>query len=317
MLRLVMMGTGEFAIPAFRALLGSPHAIVGLFTQPDRTGRGHHHHPHPMKETALASGVPVFQPEKVNAPDSLETLRALAPDLCVVAAYGQILSARLLAIPKRGAINIHASLLPKYRGAAPIQYAIRNGETETGITIFQIEPKLDAGGILSMRSTPIGPDETAGELHDRLAAMSAPQLLETLERIENGTIQPVPQSSEVTLAPRLNKAEGIIDWNRSARQIHDHLRAMTPWPRAFTWMVAASGEPHRLLALRSAPHPDHSAGAARPGEILRADSTGLLVATGEGVLQLLEVQPEGKRAMAVDEFLRGHPLQPGDCFSTP
>jgi methionyl-tRNA formyltransferase len=193
-LRLIMMGTGTFALPTFQALIESAHEVVALVTQPDRVGRGHHHHPHPMKDAALEAGIPVLQPEKVNRPEVLEQLTSFGPDLFVVAAYGQILSPDLLEIPRLGAVNVHGSLLPKYRGAAPIQYAIWHGETETGLTLFQLEPKLDAGPILGMVKTPIGPKETAGELHDRLAAIAPPLTLEVLRGLETGEIQRRPQT---------------------------------------------------------------------------------------------------------------------------
>lgn len=314
MLRIVMMGTGEFALPAFRALAASPHPIVGLFTQPDRTGRGHHQHPHPMKEFALEQGIPVFQPERVKRPEALDDLRQLNADLCVVAAYGQILSAELLAIPRLGAINIHASLLPKYRGAAPIQYAIRNGETETGITIFQIEPQLDSGLILSQMTTPIGPDETSGELHDRLALLSADLIVDTVTQIDQGTVTPRPQVGPVTLAPRLQKHEGVIDWSRPAADIANHVRAMQPWPKAFSWLALEDRPSLRVLILKAV----RGAAAATqpPGTITAVSPERIEVACGSGTLEVMELQPEGKRPQAVREFLNGHSVVVGNRFVT-
>lgn len=309
-MRVAMMGTGEFALPAFRALQSSRHEVVGLLTQPDRKGRGHHHHPHPMKESAVAAGIPVFQPENVNAAESLAELRELNAELCVVAAYGQILSADLLAIPRKGAVNIHASLLPKYRGAAPIQYAIWNGETETGITIFQIEPKLDAGPILAIERTPIGPDETAGELHDRLAQLGARMIVEVVDAIAEERAQPLVQEGSATKAPRLKKSDGIVDWTRSAQQVHDQIRAMQPWPKAFTWFSGESGEPQRLLLLASRIVRD-AASSEAAGTVVRADADALSISTGDGVLELVRVQPEGKRAMTAVEFLNGHSIRVG------
>src|SRR5580704_10941854 len=254
-LRLVMMATGGFALPTFRALLEGKHTVVGLFTQPDRTGRGHHRHVNPLKELALERGLPVFQPEKANTTEAVADLAALAPDLCVVAAYGQILSAELLAVPRLGAINVHASILPKYRGAAPIQTAILQGETETGITIFQIEPKLDAGPILGIERTPIGAKETSGELESRLSILGADLALRVVDQIAAGTTQPIVQdSTQASRAPRLKKESGRIDWNRSPRQIDCQVRALQPWPLAYSTLAmrhdkAVGGGPGRSLRL--------------------------------------------------------------------
>lgn len=315
-LRLVMMGTGEFALPSFLALCDSPHEVVGLFTQPDRTGRGHHAHPHPMKDAAIARNVPVFQPENVNTQEYLDSLRSLNADLCVVAAYGQILKRELLEIPRLGAVNIHASLLPKYRGAAPIHHAIKAGETESGITIFKIEPRLDAGPILLMEPSPIGPEETSGEVHDRLAERAAPLILQVAEQLEQGTTTPVTQPKTApSLAPKMHKSSGTIDWTLSAKQIHDHIRAMSPWPRAFTWIRHADDEPKRLLVHKSRVLEEPA--QRSPGCVVKADHDHLLVQTGDGLLELLEVQPEGKRTMNIADFLHGHHLIPGDSFETP
>ncbi|MBD3672599.1 MAG: methionyl-tRNA formyltransferase [Planctomycetaceae bacterium] len=316
-LNVVMMGTGEFALPAFLALCDSGHQVVGLFTQPDRTGRGHHsHQPHPMKEAALERNIPVFQPDNVNTQQSLDELRDLKADVFIVAAYGQILKPELLDIPPLGAFNIHGSLLPKYRGASPIQYAILHGETESGITIFKIEPKLDAGPMIRKDAIPVGPDETAGELHDRLAQLGGEVIVATVDEIESGSLEPLPQTeSETVYAPRLKKTDGIIDWTRSAKQIHDHIRAFQPWPKTFTWFQHADQEPQRLLIHKTEvfdqPTPDS------PGAIFSADETQVLVATGNGILNIIELQPEGKRRMAASDFMHGHALQPGDRFETP
>lgn len=318
-LRVVMMGTGEFALPAFVALCDSHHDVIGLYTQPDRTGRGHHaHQPHPMKEAALERSVPVLQPENVNTPESLDELRSLAADVFIVAAYGQILKPALLDIPPRGVFNIHASLLPKYRGAAPIQYAIMHGETETGITIFRIEPKLDAGPVVRRESLSIGPEETAGELHDRLARLAAEIIVETVDAIEAGSLEAIVQAeSETVYAPRIKKQEGIIDWTRSAQQIHDHVRAMQPWPKTFTWFQHADRKPQRILIHRTKAIGSETTAGFSPGAIVSADEDHVLVATGDGLLEIVELQPEGKRRMSAIDFLHGHSLQPGDRFETP
>ena len=312
-LRLVMMGTGEFALPTFRALYDAPHEVVGLFTQPDRSGRGHHQHPHPMKELALERGTPVFQPEKVHAPEALSSLRDLRPDVCVVAAYGQILSAELIGIPRLGAINLHASLLPKYRGAAPIQYAVWNGERETGVTIFRIEPKLDAGPVLGVVSTPIGPKETAGELEARLAELAVPLTLRVLGQIESGKVDERTQDvSQVTRAPRLKKTDGLIDWARSAAEVDWHVRAMQPWPNPYTYLHQSGKPPLRLLVLDV--EPADGAASVPPGTVVQADSGRLRVQAVNGAVDLLRLRPEGKRDMTAAEFLNGHAVRPGDRF---
>lgn len=315
-LRLVMMGTGDFAVPTLEGLYKSPHDVVGLVTQPDRTGRGHHHHVNPMKETALAHGTPVFQPEKANAAESLERLREFGADLFVVAAYGQILSVKLLSIPRLGAINLHASLLPKYRGAAPINYAILNGEAETGVTIFQIEPKLDAGPMLARISTPIGPKETAGELEARLSRLAVASTLDVLSRLEAGIVEPLTQDrSLVSLAPRMPKTMGQIDWAKSSDQIGWHIRAMQPWPKPYTFLHQTERPTLRTLILDvdAAEVPGEST-ATRPGTVVSVTGTELLVRTGNSAVAIRSLQPAGKRAMAVNDFLRGHAINVGDHF---
>lgn len=316
-LRLLMMGTGEFAMPAFRALCDSSHEVVALVTQPDRTGRGHHHHVNLMKDLALERGVEVFQPERSNTEESLQRLQDFGADLFVVAAYGQILSARLLAIPRLGAINLHASLLPKYRGAAPIHYAILNGETRTGVTIFQIEPKLDAGLILGQVATEIGPDETSGDLLPRLAELAAPLTLQVIDDLEHGRARSMPQDpSEVTLAPKMPKEMGLIDWTQPAARIGCHVRAMQPWPMPYTFLHQPDKPPSRLLLLRVRPVAARS-NAVAPGAVIDADTGRLVVQTGDGGLEILELQPSGKRRMSVAEFQRGHAVRPGDRFGNP
>jgi methionyl-tRNA formyltransferase len=310
-LRVVMMGTGEFALPTFNGLYETGHTIVGLYTQPDRTGRGHHHHQNPMKQTALEHETPVFQPESIKTAQALDELRSLNADLYVVAAYGQILSKELLQIPRCGAINVHASLLPKYRGAAPIQHAILNGETETGITIFEIRPKLDAGPILGTAELSIGPKETAGELEQRLAELAVPLTKRVIDQIESGKVDACEQdSSAVTLAPRLQKSTGAVDWSQRATEIGWHIRAMQPWPNAFTFLEPHDGDPIRLILLDV--ELSELDDAAPPGTVLFADRKHLVVQTGDGALELLQVRPQGKRAMAVADFLCGHTIQAGD-----
>jgi methionyl-tRNA formyltransferase len=320
-----MMGTGEFALPTFLSLYETPHQVVGLFTQPDRKGRGHHHHPHPMKEAAVAHGTPVFQPENVNAPEVLESLRFLKPDVCLVAAYGQILSKDLLAIPRLGAFNVHASLLPKDRGAAPIQYAIWKGETETGITIFRIEPKLDAGPIVGRETISIGKKETYGELQNRLADLAVPLTLRVLQELAEDRLQGETQDSQaVTKAPRLKKTDGEIRWDLSAVEIGWHIRAMQPWPAPYTFFHQPDQKPLRLIVTEvdrvsgEQLPPDIPAHhflplvKVPPGRVVYTDNHRLLVQTGDGLLELLKLRPEGKRDMPAGDFLHGHSVRPGD-----
>jgi methionyl-tRNA formyltransferase len=323
-LRIVMMGTGAFALPTFRALCGSRHLPLGLFTQPDRSGRGHHRHVNPLKQLALQCGVPVFQPQSANEPEAVSQLAALSPDVCLVAAYGQILRPAVLAIPRRGTINVHASLLPKYRGAAPIQAAILSGEHETGVTIFQIEPAIDAGPVYAAERTPIGPAETAGDLEARLAEIGAALAMQVLDQIEAGTPRPLVQdSSQASRAPRLKKESGRIDWNQTAAQIERHVRAMQPWPMAHTILArraapAPGGSPLRLIILAVAPaaHVASDTSALAPGTIVLADQSRLVVQTRGGALEVLRLRPEGKRDMSAAEFLRGYRIAAGDRFAS-
>ncbi len=312
-LRLLMMGTGTFALPTFLSLYESGHEVVGLVTQPDRAGRGHHHHPHPMKDAALERGTPVFQPTKANAAESIERLREFNANLFVVAAYGQILSAELLGIPRLGAINVHASLLPKYRGAAPILYAILNGETETGISIFRIEPKLDAGPLLGMVSTPIQAKETTGDLEKRLSQLSPALTIEVINQLESGTTQEVTQDqSQVTTAPRMKKEIGLIDWSQPSLVVERHIRAMQPWPKPYTFLHSTDEVPLRMLILDVDPLPATDA-SGEPGEIfVGTDSEELCVVTGDGAVRVNRLQPAGKRAMTAADFRRGHSLETGD-----
>jgi len=317
-LRLVMMGTGRFALPVFEALHESAHHLAGLFTQPDRRGRGHHRHRNPLKESAEAHGTPVFQPESVNAPESVQSLRNLEADLCVVAAYGQILSAEVIATPRLGCINVHASLLPKYRGAAPVHHAILNGEAETGVTVFQIEPKLDAGVMLGHVQTPIGPDETTGELEARLAELAVPVTLQVIEELEQGRASPQPQDNTVvTKAPLMKKSFGRINWSQTAKQIANHVRAMQPWPTAFTFLSQSDEKPLRVILTDVTPRetvPGQLDGA-EPGTVVFADKATVVVQVGEGVVEIRRLRPEGKREMTAAEFQHGHALQPGDRFT--
>jgi methionyl-tRNA formyltransferase len=307
-LRLVFMGTGTYALPTFKGLYATDHDVVGLVTQPDRTGRGHHSHQNPLKDFALANDTGVLQPQRANDDESLNQLREFKADLFVVAAYGQILSAELLAIPRLGAINLHASLLPKYRGAAPIQFAMISGETETGITIFQIEPKLDAGPILGVCTTRIDDEETYGDLQDRLAELSVPLAQSVIDQLDQGTCPAsIQDGSGVTKAPRLKKTDGAIPWEKSARLVNCHIRGVQPWPKPSA-TLESGGKAIRMLVLATQ-HSDRSIDGP-PGSILIESRKQLFVQTGDGVLEITAIQPEGKRRMHPSEFLNGRQLDP-------
>jgi methionyl-tRNA formyltransferase len=317
-MRLVMMGTGTFAQPTFEALLKTSHQVVGLVTQPDRAvgqQRGSTRLAEQgMKEIALAHGLPVLQPESINTAEGVALLQGLAPDLLVVAAYGQILSRDVLAAAPQGGINVHASLLPKYRGAAPIAWAIYHGETRTGVTIIRMSIHLDAGDILAQEAVDILPAETAGELEARLGPLGATLAVRTIDRLAAGPVSGTPQDkSQVTKAPKLTKEHGRIDWNRAARDVCNQIRAMAPWPTAYTFLHQQGQAPLRLIVHKAQPvewQGSAAAGAAVPG-----DDGILRVVAGVGTaVEVLELQPAGKRRMAAVEFLRGRHLQPSDHF---
>jgi methionyl-tRNA formyltransferase len=305
-LKVLFLGTAEFACPSLETLLASPHELTGVVTQPDRPrGRGQKWIPSPVKSIALKANLPVYQPEKVRDPGFLETLKSLGPELMVVVAYGQILSAAVLAIPPRGCVNVHGSLLPKYRGAAPIARAIQGGETQTGITTMLMDPGMDTGPILLAERTEITQEDTAGSLHDRLSRIGAGLLLRTLEGLEMNTLTPQPQDhSQATYAPKIEKEEAGIRWNSPARQVFNLIRAFDPWPGAFTlWS-------ERTLKLF---RPCLVEGEVKesPGTILQASGEGLRIAASGGHLLIREVQLESRPRMRVGEFLRGHPLPSG------
>jgi methionyl-tRNA formyltransferase len=320
-LRLVMMGTGTFAQPTLEALLKSGHQIVALVTQPDRAvgqqrgstrlaERG-------MKHIALEHKIPVFQPESVNSAAGVAGLRSFSPDLLVVAAYGQILSRDVLATAAQGGINVHASLLPAYRGAAPIAWAIYHGEMRTGVTIIRMSIYLDAGDILAQEPIDILPNETAGELEARLGPLGAHLAVNTVERLAVGPVAGVPQDkSRATKAPKLTKEHGLIDWTKNAEQVRNHIRAMQPWPTAYTFLHRAGQPPLRVILSRANVRSDLQANMFTPGEAVSNSSPHHLVigaALGTCV-EVVELQPAGKRRMPAAEFLRGHPLRPGDRF---
>lgn len=309
-LRLVMMGTGEFALPSFETLYQTGHTVVGLFTQPDRIAPGRRReHENPLKQLALARQTSVLQPVNVNTPEGVAALAALEPDVLVVAAYGQILSPEILRTPRLAAINVHASLLPRHRGASPVAHAIWMGDPVTGVSIIQILPALDAGPVLSTVSTPIGPTETAGELEDRLAHLGAALLPDVLRDLQAGTAQGVPQDPTlVTRCPKLRKEQGQIDWSQTPARIDCHVRAMQPWPGPSTHLLEESQPPQRLIVLAVRQANDRV--EAPPGQVVADPEGRLLVQAGGGQVELLRVQPPGKKPMAASDFLRGHPLPP-------
>jgi len=306
-MRIVFFGTPTFAVPSLRVLLDRPDPVVGVVCQPDKpAGRGQHLTVAPVKQAAVNAGLPVLQPERLRTDDFFEALRRWAPELIVVAAYGRILPKVLLDLPPRGCINVHASLLPRYRGAAPIQWAILRGEERTGVTIMQMNERMDAGDVLLQRDTPIGTEETYGELQLRLAALGAAALVEALECLRAGTLAAQPQrEAEVTLAPMIRKEDGHIDWTHPAIQIARAVRAFNPWPSAFSHLGG------KLLKIHRA-HIGAMTTAA-PGTVTDT-AGGITVATGSGGLVIDELQLEGRKRLPAAEFVRGGTLRPGSVL---
>ena len=303
-MKILFMGTPDFAVPSLQALIEAGHQIVGVFTQPDKPkNRGMKLQPPPVKVVALDHDIPVFQPTKLRDGTALETIRGLEPDLIVVAAYGRILPQEILDYPKLGCINVHSSLLPKYRGSAPIHWAILNGDQESGVTIMHMALALDAGDIISQAVTPIDPDETVETLHDRLAHMGARLLVDTVVSIGDGTAVRTPQQEDlVTHAPMLSRALSPMDFTRPARELHNQVRGLIPWPAAVTELNGTRCKIFSTSVL------DETTGK-EPGTVIAADKKGLKMACGGGtVLQINELQADGgKRLMAAD-YLRGHPI---------
>jgi len=303
-IRTVFMGTPEFALATLEGLLDFGLNLVGVYTQPDRpSGRGKKLTPPPVKVLAESRGLPVFQPQKLRAPEVVAELQALAPDLVVVVAYGQILPKSVLDIPRYGCINVHASLLPAYRGAAPINKAIVDGRAETGITTMLMDVGLDTGDMLVKKATSIAPRETAGELHDRLASLGREAMEETLRQLCAGTLRPQKQDDALSCyAPMLKKEDGRIDWGRSAAEIHNQVRGLDPWPGAYTHL---DGEVLKVAATTP------EAGEGAPGTVIAAGPDGVRVACGSGVLNVGALQLPGKKRLPAAEFLRGRTLLPG------
>jgi len=307
------MGTPEFSVPSLERLIVDGHDVAAVFTQPDKpAGRGKHLHEPPVKVFALEHGIPVHQPAKIKSNDEVRAIfESISPDACVVVAYGKILPAWMLAIPRLGCINVHASLLPKYRGAAPINWVLANGERETGVTIMQMDVGMDTGPMLTQRSIRIGDDETAPQLSVRLAQLGADLLSETLPRVERGEIAPITQDdSEATYAPMLKREDGLIDWRMTAREIANRVRAFQPWPGTYTNF--RGGRLTIWRAHEGSPHQDTDS-SAEPGTILNIDESGItVVCSGSSALLIKEVQVEGKRRVSGREFANGARLKPGD-----
>ncbi|UCE83178.1 MAG: methionyl-tRNA formyltransferase [Deltaproteobacteria bacterium] len=303
--RLVFLGTPEFALPSLEALLAAGAPILLVVTQPDRPkGRGRKLLAPPVKLLAQERGLSVYQPERIRSPEALERIAGLEPACIVTVAYGQLLPAGILEIPTKGAVNVHASLLPKYRGPAPIHWALIQGESETGVTTMLMDTGMDTGDILLQREVVIQPEETGGSLHDRLAEVGAGLLVETLELMARGTLEPkVQDHSLATYAPMLAKEDGQVDWHDTSHRICCKIRGLDPWPGAFTrWQ----GKRLKLFGCRALPH---FSSQAKPGTVIAVEEDGLQVYTGEGSVLVKALQLEGGRPLPVTDFLRGHPLQ--------
>jgi len=305
-LRIIFMGTPDFAAATLKALIDGPDEVVAVVTQPDRAkGRGKKLTPPPAKVLAETAGIPVLQPTKIKTEEFRNGLLTYKPDLIVVAAYGRILPKSLLDLAPLGCINVHGSLLPKYRGAAPIQWSVINCEKETGVTIIQMDEGMDTGDILLRATITTEPDETAGSLFDRLAVLGSTTLLKAIKGLQEGTIIPIPQNhDQATVAPMLKKDDGLIDWHKDAREIECLIRGLDPWPTAFCFFDSM-----RLRLFK--PEVFHKESDAEPGTVLQADKRGLFVACGNNSLLIKEIQPEGKKRMTVESFLCGHPIAAG------
>jgi len=301
-MRIVFMGTPDIAATCLKALLADSFDVVGVYTQPDRPkGRGMKMVFSPVKEVALAEGIPVFQPENFRDPETVQQLAQLKPDVCAVVAYGRILPQSVLDIPTKGCVNIHASLLPQYRGSAPYQWAVLDGCRETGVTAQYMALQMDAGDVIDTEKTPIGENETAGELLDRLAVLGAKLLKRTLRRMENGPVTGVPQEEDkVTFAPMLDKSMCPIDWNKTAQQVHNQVRGLHPWPVATAELAGTKFKIHETVVAE---------GSGAPGTILALTKTGLLVACAEGAVEIRSLQAEGGKRMPAPDYFRGHPLE--------
>jgi methionyl-tRNA formyltransferase len=312
--RIVFLGTGEIAVPTFRWLVAHGPRPLLLVTQPDRpVGRHRVLTPPPLKPIAQAAAIPVAQPERIREPDACDEINALDPDLIVVMAYGQILPRRLLEIPRLACINLHASLLPRHRGAACIQATIDAGDTEGGMTVMHVAPKLDSGDLILARAVTLAPDETGGSLHDRLAELAPAALTEALALLEGGRLPRVPQDDQsATYVGKLERDDGILDWSWPASRLERRIRAYHPWPGTHT-----AWESKRLKVFPGCAVVEATGNPLPPGTLAAADASGLTVSCGEGLLRLADVQPDGTRRMSAAEFVRGHRVSPGSRFRLP
>ena len=302
-MRVVFMGTPDIAATCLKKILADGFDVVGVYTQPDRPkGRGMKMVFSPVKEVALAAGIPVYQPENFRADETVEELAALKPDICAVVAYGRILPQRVLDIPKCGCINIHASLLPQYRGSAPYQWAVLDGLTETGVSAQHMVREMDAGDVIDVEKTPIGENDTAGEVLDRLAGLGAELLSRVLCRVQSGDkcCGCAQDPEKVTFAPMLDKSMCPIDWNKTACQVHNQVRGLHPWPVATMELQGKKFKVHETRVV---------SGSGKPGEILGLTKTGLVIACGEGAVEIRSLQAEGGKRMAAPDYFRGHPLE--------
>ena len=322
-MKIIFAGAPDLAVPALRALADSRHCVALVITQPDRpAGRGRKLTAPPIKTFAESRGIRVLQPASINRPDAVEAMRAIEPDAIVCFAYGKRFARRVLDLPRLGCFNIHASLLPRYRGAAPINHAILNGDAETGVTVQRMAAEIDAGAILAQESLRIGPDETAGELGKRIGELAGRIIVPTMDAIREGRVKSIPQDESLAgEAPALRKEDGLVPWRLSAEAVCNFVRAMTPWPGAFTFDCTADGRCRGRLIILSArpvaePGPEVARtfeSAAQPGLIVCAEGR-LLVAAGEGFVEVCRVKPAGSKAMDAPSFLRGHDVRVGDRF---
>ena len=301
-MKIVFMGTPDIAATCLKQLLTDGFDVVAAYTQPDRPkGRGMKMVFSPVKEVALAAGIPVYQPENFREQETVDALGALAPDVIAVVAYGRILPQKVLDIPRKGCVNIHASLLPQYRGSAPYQWAVLDGLKETGVSAQFMVHAMDAGDVIDYRKTEIGEDETAGELLDRLAVLGAELLSSTMARLQQGGVIATPQDeSKVSFAPMLDKTMCPIDWSKTAQQVHDHVRGLHPWPVATAELAGTKFKIHATKVVE---------GGGTPGSILALTKTGLVVACGEGAVEIRSLQAEGGKRMNAPDYFRGHPLE--------
>jgi methionyl-tRNA formyltransferase len=316
-LRVVFMGTADLSCASLKALMEAPDLhVAAVVTQPDRPkGRDLKLQPSPVKELALRASLPVLQPERAREPAFLAELQRLNPDLIAVAAFGQILPASILELPRFGCLNVHTSLLPKYRGAAPIQWAMVNGESETGVTIMKMDAGMDTGAIISQETTRIEAEDDGETLHDRLAQIGAQLLVRTIPEYIAGKLQPKPQPTEgVSYAPKIKKQDGQINWNQSAESIWNRVRGLKPWPGAFTYLPGGQRHLLKIWQAEVVPTPSPLKHAGSPGEILQADNAGVVVGCGQGALRLLVLQREGGRRLPAGQFLAGHPLKTADTL---